>query len=96
MTRNEALDALEQAGLVAKGYFPDRKTTHIRGGRSSDLAGKIPLQVFHKAYDISEQPDGTFTIMHVLDRLDFETNVASLEAAVSVVLTEYRKAGLLP
>ena len=97
MIKNEALQALTEAGLIARGYFlGDKKNTNIRGGRSADLSGTPPLQVFHKCYDITEEPKGTFTVMHMLDRMDFEFEVPSLEAAVELVLAKYRKAGLLP
>ena len=96
MTKGEAIAALEQAGLVARGETWETGEG-IRGGRSCDLAGTLQIPVFQKAFGIHRNTDATtFTVMHMLDRLDFEFDVASWAEAVAVVLIEYRKAGLLP
>lgn len=109
MTQEEALRYLNDAGLNARichrtypwfsPIIPTHKTTSIYGGRPADLSGTT-IRVYRYAYNISKLHDGTFDVGLMLGRrgvqgIDF-TTVSTLEEAVNVVLTEYRKEGLLP
>jgi hypothetical protein len=94
MTREEALTALDQAGFRCRTC--DKGPKLILGCRKDDYDDTGVIGVFRRAFHISLEPNGSFTVRHMLDRMDFESNVSSLGAAVEVVLQEYRKAGLLP
>jgi len=92
--RIDAVAILSQVGLQWR--YSKIPRLHIQGGREQDLSGTgaDKIRVYRKAYAISEESDGTFTVMLVLDKQEF-IPVPTLGEAVLLVLRKYREAGLL-